>query len=393
MRRIAYVTHANEVSGAEFSLLRLVTSPRLRESGFDPVVVVAAEGPLVADLERSGVEVHVLAMGARSRGLSKDRVGSGLRATAAAAAGSGAYAARLGALLRRERIDLVHSNSLKAHLYSVPVVKALRVPLVWHVRDTINTSYLPAPAVRLVRGLARVGPDHVIGVSRPVLDELHLRLRVPATVVHDGLTTAELDRLAHPAVGRRAVDEDGALAVAMVGRLDRWKGQHVAIEAVRRAAQSGHEIRLLIAGAALFGKQAYEQELRGLIADHGLAGLVELLGNVADVPALLGRVDALVHASISPDPLPGVVLEGMAAGLPVVASRGGGVPEMIRDDETGRLVDMGDSAALADELVRLAKDPAERLRLGGAAQSFVRREFTLDKTVEGVVDVYRSLLR
>jgi glycosyltransferase involved in cell wall biosynthesis len=120
---------------------------------------------------------------------------------------------------------------------------------------------------------------------------------------------------------------------------------------------------------------------------------VELLGNVADVPALLGRVDALVHASISPDPLPGVVLEGMAAGLPVVASRGGGVPEMIRDDETGRLVDMGDSAALADELVRLAKDPAERLRLGGAAQSFVRREFTLDKTVEGVVDVYRSLLR
>jgi glycosyltransferase involved in cell wall biosynthesis len=294
--------------------------------------------------------------------------------------------------MRKQRIDLIHSNSLKAHLYCVPVARALRLPLVWHVRDTINTSYLPPAAVRMVRGLARVGPRTVVAVSQPVLDELRLPARVQSTVIHDGLTPEELDRLARAGAAGRRTSADGSLVVAMVGRLDRWKGQHVAIDAVRQAVQAGHDIRLLIAGAPLFGKQAYEQELRELIVDHGLAGSVELLGNVSDVPDLLGRVDALVHASISGDPLPGVVLEGMAAGLPVVATRGGGVPEMIRDDVTGRLVPMGDSAALAEELARLAKDPAERRRLGTAAQDFVRCEFTLEKTVDGVVAVHRGLL-
>jgi len=100
----------------------------------------------------------------------------------------------------------------------------------------------------------------------------------------------------------------------------------------------------------------------------------------------------LVHASTSPDPLPGVVLEGMAAGLPVIATDGGGVPEMIQDDVTGRLVPMGDSSALADELMRMAQAPEERLRLGKAAQVSVRQEFTLENTVERIVAVHRSLL-
>src|SRR5436305_1376693 len=124
--------------------------------------------------------------------------------------------------------------------------------------------------------------------------------------------------------------------VGMVGRLAPWKGQHVFLRAFAEAFPSGTTTASIV-GAAMFGEHAYAEELRTLAEQLGIAERVEFRGFRNDVQAELERLDLFVHASTATAPFGPAVLEGMAAGLPVVAVRGGGPSEYIRHGEHGLL--------------------------------------------------------
>ena len=178
--------------------------------------------------------------------------------------------------------------------------------------------------------------------------------------------------------------------IGIVGGLRRWKGQHVFLEAAADILDRGHNARFVIVGGPLFAEEAYEAELHALAKSLHIDGRVEFLGFRADVDAILRDLDILVHASISSDPCPNVVLEGMAAGLPIVGSNGGGVPEMLGGD-SGLLVPMGDAKALAQAIDRLLSDPPSAAVMGDRAFRRVRSEFTSTRTADGVLRVYESL--
>jgi len=161
---------------------------------------------------------------------------------------------------------------------------------------------------------------------------------------------------------------DRPLHLVMVGRLAAWKGQDVFLQAFAHAFPDGGA-RASVVGAALFGdEEHYAAELQQLVAELGLEGRVELLGQRADVAVLLGEADIVVHASRIPEPFGQAVVEGMLAGAAVVATEGGGPSELIRPDVDGVLVPPDDVAALAAALQRLAADPALRARLGTSAR-------------------------
>lgn len=123
----------------------------------------------------------------------------------------------------------------------------------------------------------------------------------------------------------------------------------------------------------------------------GLTASVRLVGERDDVPELLSSSSVFVLSSSS-EALPVSVLEAMAAGLPVVATRVGGVPELVVDGETGFLVPPSDAAALAAALQRLLDDPELRARLGAAGRARAEEHFALDSFVEGHLDLYRRAL-
>jgi glycosyltransferase involved in cell wall biosynthesis len=148
----------------------------------------------------------------------------------------------------------------------------------------------------------------------------------------------------------------------------------------------------VVAGDAWPGQEHHEAALRRLASDLGIADRVRFVGFVADPRPLYAGADVVVVPSTRPDPLPNAALEAAAAGCCVVASRHGGLPEIVRDGETGVLVAPGDPGALAAALRRLAADPALGPRLGAAAAVDVAERFAPGLLVARVQALYDELL-
>ena len=374
---VVYLDHCAQLSGAEIALSRLL--PALPE--VDALGVLGEDGPLVAELRSVGISTSVRPLSGAAGAVRRDEVRPGalpwrpaldaLRSTVA-----------LARHLRRLRPDLVHTNSLKAALYGTVAGRLAGVPVVWHARDRVSEDYLPAPAARLVRALAARLPAVVVANSRATLETLQLPAGSAGVVVAD-----PYDGSALPASTRR---DDGELVVGMVGRLSPWKGQHVFLEAFARARRTGRE-RAVLVGSALFGEQDYEQQLRRQAADLGLADVVTFAGFRPDIAVELAGFDVLVHASVLPEPFGQVLVEGMAAGLPVVASGAGGAAEIVTDGVDGLLHPPGDVAALTRCLDRLLGEPALRASLGEQARRSAER-FRPEVVGPQVMSAYRTAL-
>ncbi len=372
--RVVYLDHVSRLSGGELALFDLLRALRHEVNAH---VVLGEEGPLVQRLREDGVSVEVLPLEPRLRDLRRSDVrAAGLDARAVLALPP--YVLQLGRRLRALRPDLVHTNSLKSALYGGLAGRLARVPVVWHLRDRISEDYLPASAVHLVHLAARLLPSAVVANSRSTLKTLpNLR---HAAVVHNPVEP--------PAMAGKA--EGAPLTVGIVGRLAPWKGQHVFLQAFATAFR-GSEVRGRIVGAALFGEEEYERTLHESARELGIAQQVEFRGFREDVWSELAEFDVLVHASGVPEPFGRVVLEGMVAGLPVVAANEGGPAELITPAVDGLLVPPGDAAALAAALELLAADPDLRRRLGEAARER-SRAFTPERAAAELLPVYRAVL-
>ena len=377
--RVVYLDHVAKLSGGEIALLRLL--PHLEE--VQPHVILAEDGPFADRLVQAGISTEVLPLGDHARELRKDRVAPG-RVPLRAGLATSVYVLRLAWRLRRLRPDVVHTNSLKAGLYGSVAARLAGVPVVWHVRDRIAADYLPGPTARLLRTLIRRLPDQVVVNSEATLatlgppDARGAPVSVLPEVLEDGSR----------AYGRPGHDPT---VFGMVGRLTPWKGQDLFLRSFAAAFDGGRE-RARIVGSAMFGEEGYAHELRVLADELGIADRVEFRGFREDVGPELAAMHVLVHASRTPEPFGQVVLEGMAAGLAVVASDAGGPAELLQNGTTGRLFAIGEGDQLTRVLRELAGDPSQRDRLGAAARAASAR-YDPAAVAAQMTDVYRQALR
>lgn len=373
--RVAFVDHTARMGGAEHALAWLVT--HLDRSRIEPTVVLGEEGPLADRLRRAGVDVVVVplapALGeARKESLTPLGLVHPLRLARLVRA-----ATTLAGVLRRLEADVVHTNSLKAHLIGGLGGRLAGTQVVWHVRDHLSAPYLPSAAARAMRLAARVLPHRVVAVSESVARSVGR----DASVVHQGVPLPEL----------RSDRRDGPLRVGLVGRISPWKGQDVFLAAAARLAREFPDVEFVVAGAPLFGEEAFELELHRQARAAPLAGRVTFLGFQEDVWEVYRDLDIVVHASTLPEPYGNVVVEAMASRRPVVAAAAGGVLELVEDGRTGLLVPPGDVTALAAALAVLLRDPERRAALARAGREDVERRFSPERDAEAVAQVYREL--
>ncbi len=378
---MALLDHTAELGGAELALVRLLDSVEPDE--VDAVVVLFSSGPLEQRLLASGHEVVVVPLAPgllrTSRRLSR---ASALRT----AVRSAAFVPRLVVRLRGLDVDVIHTTSLKADLLGGAAARLLRLPLVWHVHDRISGDYLPGWVARTFRALARHLPSAVVANSAATAATLPGARRL--VVVHPGLTADQV------ASAPRSRQPDGVPVVGLVGRLSPTKGQHVLVRAARRVVDVRPDVHFRLVGSAAFGAGDYETDLRKEVHRLRLDDHVTFAGFSDDPRDELAKLTVCVHASTVPEPFGQVVTEAMAWGVPVVATRGGGVDEIVDSAEsalpTALLVEPNDDAALAEAILEILAAPDDALTRAALAHADVTRRFVAAQGARQLVDLWKA---
>jgi glycosyltransferase involved in cell wall biosynthesis len=361
--RVLLVIDSLEVGGAERLVVDLALA--LRRKGHGVTIACSVAGDLSSVLEREGVPVQPL-LGQ----LVKRRL-------------SAAYAWRLRRLIRRERFDVVHAHVFASAAAAATATLGTGVPLV--ITEHTEASW-QGPSARWISRFIYSRAERIIAVSTPIRRRLIERDGVPTsiiTVVPNAVPPAPEDD--HQSL--RPAELPGRPVVGVIARLQPEKGVATFLEAASRVAPLLPETSFVIAGDG-----PLRRELEGLAEDLGLDGRVCFLGFRPDSPALMRSLEVLVVPSLT-EGSPLVTLEALAAGVPVIASAVGGIPDQIRHDREGVLVSPGDAAALGEALLDLLRDSNRARNLGEAGRRRAAVEFDHGNMVARIEEVYRSVLR
>jgi glycosyltransferase involved in cell wall biosynthesis len=365
--RILFVDQSGALGGGELSLLEI--AKHWRETCR---VVLLSDGPFRALLKKVAVPVTVLAVPPAFTGIARER--GGLRELRAMTP--------ILRLVRRlaqlaEGHDLIYANTQKAMIVAALAGRLARKPVIWHLRDILSSDHFGRAQRWAAVRSANLWISRVVANSMATADAFVTaggdRARV--SVVYNGFDPAAFGLTSD----ERQMRLRGDLGlgreplVAAFGRLSPWKGQHVLIEALKLLPG----VHALIVGAALYGEDAYAEELQRQVRTMNLADRVHFLGFRNDIPDLMGLASVVVHTSVAPEPFGRVLVEGMLAKRPVVASRAGGAVEVIEDGASGMLVPPADPGALARAVAGLLSDSAQARRIAVNGYERACRLFSL----------------
>jgi glycosyltransferase involved in cell wall biosynthesis len=350
--------------GAEFALGQLLRRASKRRD-VKCRAVFFQDGVLVEIAREAGVQAEVVPAG---------RLRQPVR--------FGRCVKRIARIAREAGTDVILSWMGKAQLYGGPAAMLAGVPAVWFQHgipvgqrrmDNLATL-LPAAGVLACSG-------HAAEAQRRLWPRRRTRVVYPPV----DLERFDADRLPSPLEMRRQLGlPAGGPLIGMVGRLQRWKGFHVLVEAMPRILASQPEARCVLVGGEHAAEPDYANALKSQIEDLGMSDRITMVGLQQNVPQWMQAMDVIVHASDA-EPFGMVVIEAMALGKPVVASASAGPTEIITPEVNGLLTPYGDAEALAAAVTRYLADTNFAARVGRAAHARAR-DFGAARFVDEVVD-------
>ncbi len=297
-----------------------------------------------------------------------------------------ASALKLARFVRQHEIEIVHAHVARDYpLAALSARRAgARLVLTRHVLFPLNRIHKLT-----LRRTARV-----IAVSQAVADALRAQNifdQDRIVLIHNGI---DVDRFAkgREDIASRKGGADKKLRVGMIGHLAPIKGQEDFIRAASVCCGRRDDVEFIIAGEDKSRRGEHRRNLEKRISELGLNQRVVLLGWVEDVAKLLATFDLFVSSSRS-EPFGLSIVEAMAGGVPVIATMSEGACEIIDDNQTGRLVPIGDVEALAKAIGELLSDPKERDRLSENARGAVRQRFSLERMLEATEQVYLQAIQ
>lgn len=297
----------------------------------------------------------------------------------------------------RRFADKYNASLLHAHQYT-PFFQAMLSRGLFGRRPVVFTEHgrhfpdLPSRKRSAVNRLLLRKQDQLVGVGGQVRRALIDNEGLPADRVEVIYNGVDIASFATPAGNSRAeirnefgISSENFLVI-QVARLHRLKGHETALRAIAEAQKLVPQMRLLIVGD---GEERAAIELA--IASEGLQDIVQLAGNRSDVADLLAASDAFLMTSIS-EGIPLTIIEAMAAGLPVVSTSVGGIPEMVTHEQSGLLASAGDHFALGRALVRVCNDAELRNKLIRSGRTVAIQQFSVERMLNSYADLYEKVL-
>ena len=375
---ILYLITDLDIGGAEKALARTVIGLDKRKHN-PTVCCLRGHGPVAEEIELAGVTVAPLNM-------------SGKFDLAAVF--------KLFRLLWEEKINIIHSYLYHANILGRIVGRAARVPIIISSERSVilsegvvnkNTLEMGSRLRRLMNGLSMRLSDRVVTVSELVRETLIAASKIDPkrlVTIHSGVNLEDYKIDGDITAKKKSLGlETSALVIGAIGRLGRVKGVEYLLRAAAKVILKNPDAAFLIVGD---GSQrgALEQLARSLHISHR----VVFTGQRDDVPELLAVMDVLVLPSLY-EGLPNAVLEAMAAGKPVIATRVGGTPEAVEDGVTGLLVPPRDPEALAEAIIALLQDQERAEAMGRAGRARVEKHFSVERMVQETEALYEELIR
>ncbi len=305
-----------------------------------------------------------------------------------------ANAGRLAALIGENEVDIVHARSRAPAWCARRAARRAGTPFITTFHATYN---LGLPLKRLYNSVMADG-ERVIAISNYIARHAIQTYQTDSDrirVIHRGIDIDHFDpaKITAERVIKLSADwrlRDGNRVIMLPGRLTRWKGQHVLIEAIARLKRD--DIHCLLVGSEK-ARGAYRRDLEALIKKHDVGGIVHLVGECRDMPAALMLADVVVSASTDPEGFGRVIVEAQAMGRPVIAADHGASRELVAVDETGWLTRPGDPASLAAALeTAIALDAPAREALAERAIERTRERFSKLTMCRATLEVYREVI-
>lgn len=391
--KIAFIEQDSGIGGAEINLFYLLHG--LNGEQFSPVVVVPYEGPLTERLKEMAVQYQVIP---RSKFISTSTYILGRKIFNPLAVVYDFFVFlptiwKLRRFLKREKIDIVHTNSMLAHIYGSIAAKIAGIPCIWHMQDIVDPKMVLGIARKAVVFLGAILPGKIVVVSKAVGQMVTGRSIQKVQVVYNGTDiekfSPEIDGSGIRKEFKIAADE---FVVGIVGQLVKWKGHAEFLKAASAVVRSLPNTKFLIVGDTTFGYKDYKDELIQLADELGISSKVILTGNRNEIPSVIRAMDVMVHASLKPEPFGLVIVEGMASGIPVVASNRGGPLEIIENGKDGFLVNPEETDMLANKIIELLKDQSLRQKIAEAARKKVVEQFSIKNFVTQFQKIYLEVL-
>jgi glycosyltransferase involved in cell wall biosynthesis len=380
-KNILFVNQSSEMYGSDKVLLHMVTG--LQQTGdYHPIVILPSSGELRCILERAGIEVHVADVGKVSR--ASFSLSGGIKLIRELLRSS----RPIDRIVGGREIALVHTNAISV-LAGAYWSWLRRKRHVWHVHEIVLS---PRIVGRVYACLLDAFANKVVFISNAVeawLVGINPRLKKKSVLIFNGLPRNESFPLRGEFRQFLNLGSDQIL-VALVGRINRWKGHDLLVDAVdvmRREVDLSN-VKFAIVGDTVCGQEFLKRELQVRIQGLGLQDHFLFVPFTNEIDRVWVDSDIAVVPSIEPEPFGLVAIEAMAAGLPVVAAAHGGLLDIVCDGNTGLLFEPRSPVGLANALLKLISDASLRKQYGDAGRQRQIDLFSLDSQLRRLAEAY-----
>ena len=368
MKNILFIHSSSELYGSDRSLLNIIKN--IDKTKYKPYVILPCEGPLVDEMKKipeTSVEIFEIAV-LRRKNLS---IRGGLEYFKHYRK-SIKYVKNF---IKKYAIDIVDTNTAVVFPGAI-AAKRMKVKNVWHIREIIKSNL----ENKVISFIMNRYADVIVANSKATGKALNVN-QDKVRVVYNAVEQILEQTIAH---------HDG-IVVGMAGRINRWKGQKLFVDAAKIVHAKYPSVVFQIAGDTYVGEDYIKQELKEYISENKLEDTVKLLGQVNNMPKFYSGLDVFVLPSIQPEPFGLVVIEAMEYCIPVIATNHGGPTEIISDGIDGYLVDYNNANEMAERICELVKDSDKCREMGRKAQEKKRDLFSVRTMVNSIEKIFEQV--
>lgn len=368
MVNVLFIHSSSELYGSDRSLLNIVKY--INKDKYKVHVILPCEGPLVEEMKKvKDVKVEIFEVAVlRRKNLS-------LKGGIAYLKDYSRSCKFLKKYIRDNHIDLVDTNTAVVFPGAV-AAKRCKIKSSWHIREIIKSNL----ENKVISFIMKHNADVIIANSKAS----GKALKVPESKIRVVYNAVE-DR-------ERVETEHNQITIGMAGRINRWKGQKLLVDAAEIVNKKYPDVVYNIAGDVYTGEEFIKEDLIAYIEQKGLTKSVKLLGQVNNMSEFYSGLDIFVLPSTQPEPFGLVVIEAMNFGLPVVATNHGGPVEIIDEGVDGYLVDWEDATEMADRITELIENPDKREQMGINGQKKKKEQFSVPAMVSNIERVFDEVL-